>query len=43
MCTLQHKLKLTFTYKLKELIKCKDLIKFLMGQINFIRDLIDEN
>jgi hypothetical protein len=26
--------------KLKELIKCKDLIKLLMDYINFIKDLI---
>jgi hypothetical protein len=26
--------------KLKELNKCKDAIKLLMSQINFIRDLI---
>jgi hypothetical protein len=28
--------------KLKDLIRCKDLIGFLMGQIKFIMDLIGE-
>jgi hypothetical protein len=28
--------------KLKELIKCKDLIKLLISQINFIKSLIGE-
>jgi hypothetical protein len=28
--------------KLKDYIRCKDLIILLMGQINFIMDLIDE-
>jgi hypothetical protein len=27
---------------IKELIKCKDLIRLVMGQINFIRYLIGE-
>jgi len=31
-----------FRLKLKELIKCKDLFRLLMGQINFIKDLIVE-
>jgi hypothetical protein len=27
---------------LKELIKCNDLIRFLISQINFIKNLINE-
>jgi hypothetical protein len=36
------KFKNKFRSKIKKLIKWNDLIKLLIGQINFIKDLIDE-
>jgi len=32
-----------FRPKLKELITCKDFIRLLMGQIDFIKELISAN